>query len=212
MPKEQAELEVGSPAESSMYGKQDEYPTVYNLEGAEYFPYTRQKESSRWDYALPKTTLALGIVLILCCAGAAVAGYFAIQCHERARRCTSGEARSIPRGLNSTNVASPLVPSSSCSSLGPTYTSTVNDTKFTTQCETWYQGSDILGVYVHTFGACMDACASFNEYEYMHNGSRCYSVTYDATNENTGKGNCWLKAIPNIVATARNDTDSAVIE
>ena len=58
----------------------------------------------------------------------------------------------------------------------------------------------------------MDACASFNGYDYTHRGFRCYSVTYDATKENSGKGNCWLKAIPNIGATARNATDSAVIE
>lgn len=118
----------------------------------------------------------------------------------------------IPQRLNSTNVASSLVPTSSCSRLSSSYTSPSNDTKFTAQCETWYQGNNILGVYVYTFEACMDACASFNVYNYMHNGSRCYSVTYDAAKENSGRGNCWLKAMPNIAATARNATDSAVIE
>ena len=86
MHKEQAELEVGSPAESPIYGKQDEYPTVCNVEGAEYFPYGTQQESITRSYSLPKKTLALSIALILCFAGVAVAGYFAIQCHERAQR------------------------------------------------------------------------------------------------------------------------------
>ena len=85
MHNDQAELEVGSPAESAIYGKQDEYPTVYNLEGAEYFPYRRQQESITRNYALSKTTLALSIALILCCAGAAVASYFAVQYYERAQ-------------------------------------------------------------------------------------------------------------------------------
>lgn len=58
----------------------------------------------------------------------------------------------------------------------------------------------------------MDACASYNGYDYMHNGSRCYSVTYDAFKEDAGRGNCWLKARPNIAATVRNVTDSAVLE
>lgn len=58
----------------------------------------------------------------------------------------------------------------------------------------------------------MDACVSSNSYDYMHNGSRCYSVTYDAVKKDAGNGNCWLKVRPNIVATARNLTDSAVLE
>lgn len=86
MSREQAELEVGSPAVSSMYGKQDEYPTAYNLEGAEYSPYERHEQSIKRSYTLPTTILILSMTLLLCCAGAAVASYFAVVFHERAVR------------------------------------------------------------------------------------------------------------------------------
>lgn len=86
MGREQAELEVGSPAESSTYGKQDEYPTAYNLEGAEYFPYKRHKQSNKRSYTIPTTLLILSMALLLCCAAAALASYFAIVFHKRAVR------------------------------------------------------------------------------------------------------------------------------
>ena len=86
MGREQAELEVGSPAESPMYGKQDEYPTAYNLEGAEYFPYKRHKQSIKRSYTVPTTLLILSMALLLCCTAAAVASYFAIVFHKRAVR------------------------------------------------------------------------------------------------------------------------------
>ncbi|KAL8627653.1 hypothetical protein Q9189_006647 [Teloschistes chrysophthalmus] len=44
MGKDQAGLELGSPSESSNYGKQDEYPTAYNQEAPEY--YERKRERS----------------------------------------------------------------------------------------------------------------------------------------------------------------------
>ena len=114
--------------------------------------------------------------------------------------------------FNSSHSLPPLVPTSSCSTLNTSYTSAVNSATFVPRCGTWYRGNDLLGVYVYTFEACMDACASFNSYDYIHNASRCYSVTYDAVKKNTGNGNCWLKARPNIIATTRNLTDSAVLE
>lgn len=86
MSKEQAELEVGSPAESPLYGKQDLYPTAYNLEMPEYCEYERQKKATRKQFRLEKTKLVLGVALLLCCAGAAVASYFAIEFHDRARK------------------------------------------------------------------------------------------------------------------------------
>ena len=58
----------------------------------------------------------------------------------------------------------------------------------------------------------MDACASFNSYDQMHNDSRCYSVTYDAGKVDEGRGNCWLKAIANIPGTRKSGTDSATIQ
>ena len=124
----------------------------------------------------------------------------------------SSAAQPIPEELNSTKGASLLVPTSSCSSLSAPYTSSINSARFAPHCRTWYRGNNLLGVYVYTFEACMDVCASYNSYDYMHNSSRCYSVTYDAVKTNTGDGNCWLKARPNIIASARDVTDSAVLE
>ena len=125
---------------------------------------------------------------------------------------TSDQPEAIHQALNSTNNTTlTLVPTTSCTGLNATYTSTINTAEFTAQCGTWFQGNNLLGVYVHTFEACMDACASYNSYDYMHNSSRCYSVTYDAEKENSGKGNCWLKARQNLPPTARKATDSAVL-
>ena len=86
MSKEQAELEVGTPADSPLYGKQDLYPTAYNLETPEYFEYQRQKKASRMHLRPDKTTLALGVALLLCYAGTAVASYFAVEFHYRAQK------------------------------------------------------------------------------------------------------------------------------
>ena len=83
MAKEQAELEVGSPPESPMYGVQDEYPTAYNLEAPEFYEYKRQKVSTRAASRLHTTTIALSLALVLCCAAAAVASYFAIMFRAR---------------------------------------------------------------------------------------------------------------------------------
>lgn len=85
MSKEQAELEVGSPAESPLYGKQDLYPTAYNLEMPEYYEYERQKKVFRRHFKIEKTTLVLSVGLLLCCAGAAVASYFAVEFRNRAQ-------------------------------------------------------------------------------------------------------------------------------
>ena len=85
MAKEQAELEVSSPAESPMYGKQDEYPTAYNLEGAEYFPDKRQKEPVRCSHVFSRKVVALSVALLLCFVGAAIASYLAIEFHQQAQ-------------------------------------------------------------------------------------------------------------------------------
>lgn len=209
MSKEQAELEVGSPAVSPVYGKQDLYPTAYNLETPEYFEYAKQKIATRRNYRPNKTTLVLSVALLLCGAGAAVASYFAVEFRDRAQKC--GLQPIMPVKANPSQ-SLPLIPTSSCSTFNSSYTSAVNSATFTLWCGTWYRGNDLLGVYVYTFEACMDACASFNSYDYMHNATRCYSVTYDAVKKNTGNGNCWLKARPNLTATMRNVTDSAVLE
>lgn len=83
MDKGQAELEVGTPPETAMYGRQDEYPTAYNLEAPELCEYKRRKESIRVAPAKHKTTIALSVALILCCAIAAVASYFALVFRAR---------------------------------------------------------------------------------------------------------------------------------
>lgn len=231
MGKDQAGLELGSPSESSNYGKQDEYPTAYNQEAPEYFERKRERSVVRRDYR-SHAALALGVALILCCAGAAVATYLAVQFHNQARHWwvagytasrlplilalilndLSSQPQIESPNLNSSTSSLQLVANSSCSKSKNTYTSAVNSTTFSTHCHTWFQGYNLLGVYVYTFEACIDACASFNSYIYMHNTSRCYSVTYDAAKEDSGRGNCWLKAVPNIVATPKDATDSAVLQ
>lgn len=58
----------------------------------------------------------------------------------------------------------------------------------------------------------MDACASYNAYGDSHNGSKCYSITYDAVKPNPeGAGDCWLKAEKDIQGRAKIVTDSAVV-
>lgn len=84
MGKDQAGLELGSPSESSNYGKQDEYPTAYNQEAPEYYERKRERSVVRRN-CRSQTALALGVALILCCAGAAVATYFAVQFRNQAR-------------------------------------------------------------------------------------------------------------------------------
>ncbi|KAL9586587.1 MAG: hypothetical protein Q9203_003805 [Teloschistes exilis] len=208
MGKDQAGLELGSPRKSSNYGRQDEYPTAYNQEAPEYYERKRERSVVRRD-CRSQTAFALGLALILCCAGAVVATYFAIQFRNQARYCQPPNEISK---LNTSTSSSQLVATSSCSQSKPTYTSDVNSTTFSTHCHTWFQGHNLLGVYVYTFEACMDACASFNSYGYMHNASRCHSVTYDAAKEDAGRGNCWLKALPNIAATSKDATDSAALQ
>ena len=83
MDKGQAGLEVGTPPETPIYGRQDEYPTAYNLEAPEFCEYKRQKESIRLASPFHKTAIALGIALALCCAAAAVASYFALVFRAR---------------------------------------------------------------------------------------------------------------------------------
>ncbi|KAL8691113.1 MAG: hypothetical protein Q9218_003587 [Villophora microphyllina] len=84
MGKGEAGLELGSPSECSNYGKQDEYPTAYNQEAPEYFERKRERTIVRWDYR-SQTAIVLSIALLLCCAGAAVASYFAVQFRNQAR-------------------------------------------------------------------------------------------------------------------------------
>ena len=86
MSKEQAELKVGSPADYLTYVKQDKYPTAYNLETPEYFEYQKRKEPVRWKYRLRTSTLALGVALLFCCTGAAVASYYAISLRAQVQR------------------------------------------------------------------------------------------------------------------------------
>lgn len=176
----------------------------------EFCEYEKQKKATRKHLRPEKTTLVLSIALLLCCAGAAVASYFAVEYRDRAQKC--GLLQLLVSGNFNSSQSLPLVPTSSCSTFNTSYTSAVNSATFTPRCRTWYRGNDLLGVYVYTFEACMDACASFNSYDYIHNASRCYSVTYDAVKQNTGNGNCWLKSRPNITAIAKNATDSAVLE
>ena len=83
MDKQQAELEVGTPPETPMYGRQDEYPTAYNLEAPEFCEYKRKKESIRIASSNHKTTIALSVALILCCAAAAIASYFAFVFRDK---------------------------------------------------------------------------------------------------------------------------------
>lgn len=87
MSKEQAELEVGSPAQSSIYGKQDEYPTAYNLEAPEYLPCNNRRRDSGINNSrrFNKITAAWIAALLLCCAAAAVATYFALDFRDQAR-------------------------------------------------------------------------------------------------------------------------------
>ena len=82
MDKGQADLEVGTPPETPIYGRQDEYPTAYNLEAPEFCEYKRKKESIRVA-SNHKTFIALSVALILCCAIAAVASYFALVFRAR---------------------------------------------------------------------------------------------------------------------------------
>lgn len=88
MSKVQAELEVGSPIQSPLYGKQDLYPTAYNLEAPEYLEYKTPKVSRATGRYLRshKTTLLLSLALLICCTGAAVASYFAIAFRDRANQ------------------------------------------------------------------------------------------------------------------------------
>ena len=82
---EQAELEVGSPAESSTWGRQDEYPTVYRFDAPEYFQCKRPTNAVKRDHRLRKTTIALAMALVLSLGGVIAACYFAILFHHRAQ-------------------------------------------------------------------------------------------------------------------------------
>ena len=69
-----------------------------------------------------------------------------------------------------------------------------------------------MGVWVYTFAACMEACASWNDHQIE---PPCYAVSYDTSGDFTeegGIGNCFLKRVKGITPKGKKVTDSAVAD
>ncbi|KAL8968690.1 MAG: hypothetical protein Q9183_002343 [Haloplaca sp. 2 TL-2023] len=120
-------------------------------------------------------------------------------------------ANSTSSSSNASMLESNAKPTSNCTALGGTCVSAWTENRFDVQCGLDYTGSDMLGVWVITFAECMEACASWN---YHADNPRCYSVSYDISNQgdfvqNSGLGNCFFKSKTEISGIAKESTDSA---
>ena len=105
-----------------------------------------------------------------------------------------------------------ITPISDCPSWGGSYKTLMDPLiTFTISCTTDFLGDDMLGVYVYTMEACMEACASYNSHEDTHSTS-CGAVSYDTTMEQN-MGNCFLKENgQNITERTKKTTISARLD
>ena len=115
---------------------------------------------------------------------------------------------------SSTCSAPSQTPSSDCNKLAKTYSALSNGNQtFNIECETEHYSDDLVGIYVYTFEACIEACAQYNAHIDTHPNSTCFAVTFNLGQTFDGSaGNCWLKSAqtPN-KGTFITITDSAVV-
>ncbi|KAK3170721.1 hypothetical protein OEA41_002803 [Lepraria neglecta] len=119
---------------------------------------------------------------------------------------------SVPSNSTSTT-NSTCVAATDCSALSSLYTA-FNDVQFDLLCKTDYPSYDLMAVYVFQFEDCINACVSYNKGT-GHPNSTCLSVSYDTAiprgDTNVQNGNCFLKSITGIPATAKDTSSSATL-
>ena len=82
---------------------------------------------------------------------------------------------------------------SSCQNLTSPYTSRHHGIIYDIVCDVNYDLSDLLGIYVNSFEACIDACSSFRA-NTAHSNSSCGAITYTPDVDSAKyDGNCYLK-------------------
>ena len=181
--------------------------------------------------------VTLTIVTILVTTGAGVAGSLAVRRQHQwyvrtnpwldvlGKDCKKSRLEpSIPTAATTTTTttvtpsnASPQAstsapsPSSDCSSLGSRYKAQgYANQLFDISCRTDYPGSDMEGLFVLTFEACIEACASYNQMFQFHTNTTCGGVSFDPTMTLSEGGDFWLKSgQTNLTSHPKTQTHSA---